>query len=304
MAGTGVGMPKIDGMVDELAWMRALRCEPLDHGLACYPPGTTIGPRRVTAWQFVWLARGDATWEVDGCEQTVREGGVLLARPGMRDLLRWDPVRRTFHGWISFRLRGSPPHDLTMVRQPGADDILLPLLRHARRLMGDRAPGWETLAAGALRQALLVFATGNAGCDQEDADDTPALVDHALEWLARRWEDGPLHAPTLTAWSHACGVTREALIRAFRASYGETPMAAVRLLRLDRAAQLLTRSATVQEAAAATGFASPFHFSRRFTAVYGCPPSAFRGRIAAGGGHGHVRLVKVRTLASRLWRTR
>lgn len=292
-------------MADDLAWARKMRCEPLYHGLACFPPGTSIGPRQMTMWQFVWLTRGDATWIVDGAERAVPEGGVLLARPGMRDLLRWDPARRTFHGWVAFRMHGArPPRGLALDRQPGPDDILLPLLRHVRRLMTDRPPGWEDLAGGALRQAVLVFATGYAACDREEADDTPALVDHALEWLAKRWEEGPLTAPSLGAWASACGVTREALIRAFRASYGETPMAAVRLLRLDRAAQLLARSATVQEAAAATGFASPFHFSRRFAAIYDCPPSAFRSRIAAGGEHGHVRLVKVRTMASRVWRTR
>jgi AraC family transcriptional regulator len=299
-------MPEIDGMSDVLAWLRSLGLEPGDHGLACYPPGTTVGPRRMTGWQFVWLVRGDATWVVEGRELPVPEGAVMLARPGMRDLIRWDPSRRTMHGWMAFSLAGRVrvPRDLALVRQPGPDDVLLPLLRHARALIADRPAGWAELASGALRQALLAFASGAMACDREDADDTPALVDHALEWLAERWAEGPLHAPSLAAWAGACGVSREGLIRAFNGAYGVTPMEAVRLLRLDRAAQLLARAASVQEVAAATGFASPFHFSRRFREIYACPPSEFRSRIAAGGGHGHVRLVKVRTMASRVWRTR
>jgi len=299
-------MPEIDRMPDALAWMSGVRLEPGDHGLACYPPGTTIGPRRMSAWQFVWLVRGAATWVMDGRELPVPEGAVMLARPGMRDLIRWDPARRAMHGWVAFSIAGRVrvPRDLALVRQPGADDVLLPLLRHARGLIADRPAGWHELAAGALRQALLVFASGAMACDREDADDTPALVDHALEWLAERWVEGPLHPPSLAAWAGACGVSREGLIRAFNGSYGVTPMEAVRLLRLDRAAQLLARGGVVQEVAAATGFASPFHFSRRFREIYACPPSEFRSRIAAGGGHGHVRLVKVRTMASRVWRTR
>jgi len=299
-------MPESDVMGDGLAWLAEARCVPADHGLASYPPGTSIGPRRLAVWQFVWLVRGNATWIVNGRELAVPAGAVLLARPGMRDLIRWDPAHRAIHGWVSFAVEHHhrPPRDLVMIRQPGDDDVLMPLLRHLRRLLADHPPAWETLAAGALRQALLVFASGAMACDREDADDTPALVDHALELLARRWQEGPLTPPTLTGWAVACGVSREVLIRAFRGSFDVTPMEAVRLLRLDRAAQLLARDVSVQAVAAATGFASPFHFSRCFAAVYACPPSVFHQRIVAGGGHGHVGLVKVRTMASRVWCTR
>ncbi len=300
------GCLKLKPMPDPLSWLTRLRFHPADQGLACYPPGTTIGPRRVVNWQFVWLVRGSATWVVGGRDIPVQEGSVLLMRPGLRDLLRWDPVRRSLHGWITFTAEGSarPPSDLAMIRQSGPDDILLPLLRHLRCLLADHPPGWEILGAGALHQAMLTFASGSAACEREDRDDTPSLVDHALEWLARRWATGPLRSPSLMAWAKACGVTREGLIRAFRQGYGTTPMESVRLLRLDRAAQLLAQDGSVQEIASATGFANPFHFSRCFAAVYGCPPTTFRRRIISGGTHGHVRLVKVRTMASRIWHTR
>lgn len=92
---------------------------------------------------------------------------------------------------------------------------------------------------------------------------------------------------------------RRHLFRAFRAELGASPAEAQRLLRLDRAAVLLARSnLQVQEIAEATGFASPFHFSRAFRKIYGRSPRAFRAAIAAGAPLPPIRLVRVRALAA------
>jgi transcriptional regulator GlxA family with amidase domain len=57
----------------------------------------------------------------------------------------------------------------------------------------------------------------------------------------------------------------------------------VRLARLDRAATLLVRSNfSVQEIAELCGFASAFHFSRRFKEAYGQSPRELRQQVRAG----------------------
>jgi transcriptional regulator GlxA family with amidase domain len=54
-------------------------------------------------------------------------------------------------------------------------------------------------------------------------------------------------------------------------------MEVLRLLRLDRAAQLLTRTdLAVQEVADLVGFEDAFHFSRLFRAEFGHAPREFR----------------------------
>ena len=72
-------------------------------------------------------------------------------------------------------------------------------------------------------------------------------------------------------------------------------METVRLARLDRAATLLARSNySIGEIAAMCGFASPFHFSRRFKESYGEPPRALRDRVRAGAVSPEPRLLRVR----------
>jgi transcriptional regulator GlxA family with amidase domain len=65
----------------------------------------------------------------------------------------------------------------------------------------------------------------------------------------------------------------------FERYFAESPAAYAERLRLEYAASLIDSAGlTVQEAAAATGYSDPFHFSRRFAKRMGVPPSRWRSR--------------------------
>jgi AraC family transcriptional regulator len=65
--------------------------------------------------------------------------------------------------------------------------------------------------------------------------------------------------------------------RAFRQATGETPLAFVTRMRVERAADLLARGdRSVLEAAREVGFASPSHFARVFRKVRGIAPAEHR----------------------------
>ena len=81
---------------------------------------------------------------------------------------------------------------------------------------------------------------------------------------------------TVERLAEAVGVSRGHLHRQLKALAGQTPSEAIRTLRLERAAQLLTAQAgTVSEVAYAVGFKSVAHFSNRFEKDFGCRPSAY-----------------------------
>jgi AraC-like DNA-binding protein len=81
------------------------------------------------------------------------------------------------------------------------------------------------------------------------------------------------------------GVSKYHFVRAFAATYGETPIRYLTRRRIERAQDLL-RSAnlTVTEICMAVGFASLGSFSARFTELVGESPTAYRNRWAAQGG--------------------
>lgn len=90
-------------------------------------------------------------------------------------------------------------------------------------------------------------------------------------------EDTMADPLNLSALARIAGVSPRQLNRLFASNLGVPVMQFYADLRLEKARTLLRGSAlTVTEISIATGFASPAHFSRRFTEAYGQPPSKYR----------------------------
>lgn len=87
----------------------------------------------------------------------------------------------------------------------------------------------------------------------------------------------PLEVGQLAAWA---GLSPSRLHAVFQSHLGMTPMAYVRRLRLAEARRLLVATdLPVAQVAAATGFSSPFHFSRVFRAEVRTSPSGYRSQM-------------------------
>ena len=99
---------------------------------------------------------------------------------------------------------------------------------------------------------------------------------------ADRHYDTPLDLARLAA---VAGLSRYHFVRAFRAAYGETPMAHVTRRRIERAQDLLRgANLTVTEVCMLVGYTSLGSFSTRFRQLVGESPTAYRDRWAAAGG--------------------
>ena len=95
--------------------------------------------------------------------------------------------------------------------------------------------------------------------------------------VARDW--------TLAALAHAVGVSRSVLAARFRAHMGDTPLAYLRTVRLQRAMRLLVeRDATLERIAAEVGYGDAFSFSKAFKRAVGMSPGEFRRRDASERG--------------------
>jgi len=244
---------------------------------ADYPPGALFARQGLGDWELVWLLRGSARWERAGQREVLGPGDVLLIAPGGPEHFQWDPRLSTRHGFAHF-----------LPQPPGA---LRPHLgRHwtARGggVVGSLCGYLGELIAGAgpaddrasevvgLLASILVEGPQPGSASQTGL---PAVIDDLARSVGRLWASrgvGPVSLDELTAYA-SC--SRRHLCRLFATYLGEGPVATFDRLRLSRVAVVLAHTdLSVAAAAAACGYANPFHLSRSFRLSYGVAPRAYR----------------------------
>lgn len=82
------------------------------------------------------------------------------------------------------------------------------------------------------------------------------------------------------------GLSTSHFARAFRKTFGRTPMCHVREVRLDRARRLMLQTdLSLREIALGCGFSDQAHFTRRFRAAMATPPRSWRRSLDRAGVH-------------------
>jgi AraC-like DNA-binding protein len=99
----------------------------------------------------------------------------------------------------------------------------------------------------------------------------PGCVQRAVDYIH---ENAGRHI-TLDAMADASGVSRYAMLRAFRRSLGMPPYALVTQIRVERAKHLLMSGQPIAMAAFSAGFADQSHMTRQFKRLLGVTPGAF-----------------------------
>ncbi len=246
-------------------------------GSAVYLPGATVGPRTMSEFQFVWILSGSAVWRCEGQTHEIRPGQLLLVRPGLRDHWQWDRCEPTTHGYVYFGLTGgpgAPPSSWPLLRVAGEDDPLPATLRYLLRLDVTSRDDLGT-AAELVRFILVLFTRGPAA---HGGLALPVAVEAVVAHVYEAWApSGVARALSLDELSAAAAVSSGHLCRVFRDRFGVGPVTAFKLLRLARAATLLSQSdLPITSIARSCGFADPEHFSHRFRRVYHSPPGRYR----------------------------
>lgn len=267
--------------------MRVIPVSPPSVG--SYPSGATFGPRRLGDFELVWLLSGSAIWTHDeSAGHQLRPGTVVVARPGMRDAYRWDEQGPSRHGYVHFMLDPMPSGAVLatwpVVRHLADPDPVTPLLGYLLWLAtdgrghGGSPAGRPNPTEGILGLVLSLIVDGPLPTDIDDPE-PPALA-RALDHVRSEWSRG-VRPVTLAELARAAAVSKAHLARQFHDRFGAGAVAALDLVRLSRAESLLARTnLPVAGIGRACGYADALHFSRRFRAVYGVSPRAYRAEPA------------------------
>jgi AraC-like DNA-binding protein len=113
-----------------------------------------------------------------------------------------------------------------------------------------------------------------------------ALEDPQMAAVLSAMLDHPHRDHSVDSLAAEARMSRSAFAEAFSATFGQTPIAFLRDVRLRRAAVLLRRgNAPVAAVAGQVGFSSRSHFSRAFQAQFGMSPTDFRKAPTSWPGH-------------------
>jgi AraC-like DNA-binding protein len=255
--------------------------------LACHV-SLKPGSRHTSAigeWVLAITLAGRAQFAHADGALSVREGDVLIIRPDTPQAWQvpadgggWECIYFVFTPdaamlpWLQYR-EDRPGYSVLRVKNRAYWRRIARALRKAYRLAA-RTPF-------ALRHALAMTAIAEAllWCREDHRLDGRSLdprVERALLCLAQRIGDATLGLPDLV---QAGGTSRARLMALFHRQIGLPPMAYLEKERLHRARRLLEAGmGQVKAVAAECGFADSKYFARRFRALYGMPPSAFRRR--------------------------
>ncbi len=239
----------------------------------------------MTEHELVWIIDGQVEWTVDGVIHRAPPGSLLLVRPGMRESYRWDPRRITRHAYVHFRVADAGDLPL-VVRWPAltvplVNDVVRPLAGQLLGLLARRPANWQALADACLAHLIRSLAAGEIRASPDPALSEPLA--RAMRLVERRWAGGVLQPIAMGELAQAAGVSRVHLCRLFHHLTGRGALDALRALRLQHGAALLTRTdLTIVEVAACCGFTDSRLFSRRFTGRYAMSPQTWRRRARAG----------------------
>jgi len=250
-------------------------------GEARYAAGGTCGPRVQRDFQLVVFQSGGMRQVLGGEEFSAGAGEVALLLPGRQEHLVFAEDGPTRHTWSAVApVAVSKELALRLARAPA----VLPMSAAFARLMeaAFAKPAGDSAEAQAFFDALGLALLLEFACMAASGGAAPAhkgVVEKAVEHMVGRLEK-PLRLPELAA---AAGVSRQHLIKCFKAQLGTTPSRHLWSLRTAHAAELLLHTdLPVAEVAVRCGFKTSFHFSRVFKAQHHASPREYRAKMWKG----------------------
>lgn len=238
------------------------------------------------AFEFVYMEKGKATWEVGNASYGAHAGQLFHTKPGETHRARFDNIAPSAIWWVIVedpwdgagwpgvsreerKHLGAALREASRVVTVGSG-ILEPL-RRMRRALETGGP----LRGLAIRQAVadICLRALHPNELQQLPDDLRRSVDRLLQDIEAR----PERRWTAAELAGELGVSESHLFPVFREAVGISPASYIERVRIHRACERLTgNGASVTEVAFDLGYKTSQHFATVFKRYTGCSPTEWR----------------------------
>lgn len=268
------------------------------------PPYAVNRPCGADSWLFTWTTGGGGLLRQGAAESMAAPGDLVVLGPGVPQHYAVRPgAGHWAFWWVHCQPRASwtawlRPYDIgdrLYVVTPTPGGIRGRVDGAFRRMLGDAR--WTGEGAPSASEAAAVSVDGEiavahgaaarelALCSLEEvvllaaarAEPRRSGVDPRVRRAADLITADPGAPYTVRSLAAHVSLSPSRFAHLFTEQLGHSPMRALLQARLLHAARLLEATELpVERVAAASGFGSPFHFSRVFRERYGVPPGAYR----------------------------
>ncbi|MBN2984480.1 AraC family transcriptional regulator [Cohnella algarum] len=252
-------------------------------GVSQTKPDHRLGPQVLDYALVHVVEEGKGYFRCGETEYELGPGDSFFILPGVIHSYRSDSETPWKYRWIAFRgpalpgwlRRAGISPARPVIRQK--DEAPLAPLASAESAFRRGGAAADLEAEGWLRLAFASWAEAN-GENRPSADGVGKSGVQAREAeRAALWLQAQLGQPiTIERMAKELGYHRTHLSKLFRQQFGMPPVRYLQKLRLERSRALLREPLTVEEVAAAVGYADPLYFSKSFKRQYGVTPTDYR----------------------------
>lgn len=243
--------------------------------------------RRHAFLKLIYVQAGAGTLYLGDHKQSFKPRDLLLAPVGVRNRLV-DAAGRPASLYVLCvdrqLLRFDPEIENRFVPglQPRSLDTARRVEGQFRRLLFEQSHGGEAASVAmvaATMDLLHLMLDRRLGSQPGVQGDPPDVEDNEVRRYAERLANHFYEATTIDDAASGLGMSRRRFTKAFREATGESWLAFVRTRAIEHAARrLAATTAPIASVAFECGFEDLSTFYRRFRALRGCTPGAWRAR--------------------------
>lgn len=240
------------------------------------------------AYEFVYVERGSVTWEIADVSYSTNAGQWFLTYPGEAHTARFNHMEPSRIWWLIIK---DPEHNTSWLGLTGSERNLvvafvkqLPRVfrsvNRAReqlsRLQATLATANTSTAFFARHQLLDVLLAMFQPMPTKTIDpDLKAAVVFSVQKIMKN----PDKRPTVGEMAEAVHLSESHYFKVFHEIYGQSPIAYLDRVRMERACDLLLMNMSITDVAFELGYKTSQHFTTVFKKQFGSSPSRWKSKF-------------------------